>query len=331
MVGVMIVPTGLGCSIGGHAGDATPAARLIASVCDQLIVNPNVVNASDLCEMSPNMVYVDGLMIDRFLSGIIDLKQVYSNHIVVAVNPPISPVTRNAVAATRIALGADIEIIELETPLIMTAVFTTKGRATGKVSGVTELIDQISDYQQADALAIHTPIEIEKGVADLYFREGGINPWGGVEAIASRLIGKELKIPVAHAPIEMPEKIDPALTDLLYRLIDPRMAPEVISNCFLHCVLKGLHKAPVQRKKDDRMHCLTASDIDFLISPNGCWGLPHQACLDKGIEIIVVKDNRCKVFTSFDKPVTRASTYLEAAGIISARKAGVTLDSTRSR
>ena len=42
---IFIVPTGIGASIGGHAGDATPAARLIASTCNKLILHPNVVNA----------------------------------------------------------------------------------------------------------------------------------------------------------------------------------------------------------------------------------------------------------------------------------------------
>ena len=30
---VLVVPTGIGAEIGGHAGDATPVARLLASVC----------------------------------------------------------------------------------------------------------------------------------------------------------------------------------------------------------------------------------------------------------------------------------------------------------
>ena len=42
-IGVMLVPTGINCEIGGHAGDATPAARLLASVCDQLFIHPNIV------------------------------------------------------------------------------------------------------------------------------------------------------------------------------------------------------------------------------------------------------------------------------------------------
>ena len=48
---VLLVPTGIGAAIGGHAGDATPVARLLASVCDTLVTHPNVVNASDINEM----------------------------------------------------------------------------------------------------------------------------------------------------------------------------------------------------------------------------------------------------------------------------------------
>jgi len=38
---VFIVPTGIGAEIGGHAGDATPSAKLIASLCDRLFIHPN--------------------------------------------------------------------------------------------------------------------------------------------------------------------------------------------------------------------------------------------------------------------------------------------------
>ena len=55
-----IIPTGIGCEIGGHAGDATPALKLIASVCDKVVINTNVVNASDLNEMPSNALYCEG-------------------------------------------------------------------------------------------------------------------------------------------------------------------------------------------------------------------------------------------------------------------------------
>jgi len=56
----MLIPTGIGAAIGGHAGDATPVAQLLATVCDTLIVHPNVVNASDINEMPTNSLYVEG-------------------------------------------------------------------------------------------------------------------------------------------------------------------------------------------------------------------------------------------------------------------------------
>jgi hypothetical protein len=39
---VMIVPTGVGASIGGFAGDALPVARALSTVVDCLITHPNV-------------------------------------------------------------------------------------------------------------------------------------------------------------------------------------------------------------------------------------------------------------------------------------------------
>lgn len=48
---VMLVPTGIGADIGGHAGDATPTAALLANVCDSLITHPNVFNASDMIQI----------------------------------------------------------------------------------------------------------------------------------------------------------------------------------------------------------------------------------------------------------------------------------------
>jgi len=40
----LIVPTGIGASIGGYAGDALPVAHGLASVVDTLITHPNVMN-----------------------------------------------------------------------------------------------------------------------------------------------------------------------------------------------------------------------------------------------------------------------------------------------
>jgi len=38
---VLLVPTGIGAEIGGHAGDATPIANMLAQNCDKLITHPS--------------------------------------------------------------------------------------------------------------------------------------------------------------------------------------------------------------------------------------------------------------------------------------------------
>ena len=120
---VMIVPTGLGAEIGGHAGDANPAAKLLAACCDNLILHPNVVNASDINEIPENCLYVEGSMLDRFLRGENALRPVRQNKILLAVNSPVRNDTINSVSAARFTLGADIEIVELSHPLTMKAEF----------------------------------------------------------------------------------------------------------------------------------------------------------------------------------------------------------------
>ena len=41
---IFIVPTGIGCEVGGFAGDALPTAKLLASASGCLITHPNVMN-----------------------------------------------------------------------------------------------------------------------------------------------------------------------------------------------------------------------------------------------------------------------------------------------
>jgi len=314
---VMIIPTGIGCKIGGHAGDATPAAKLLGSCCDKLILHPNVVNASDINEMPPNSLYVEGSMLDRFLEGTIQLKEVRQNKILLAVNSPVRPETVNAVSAARATIGADIEIVELKTLLRMVGTFKD-GKATGDVYGWEELVEQVWQYE-FDALAIASVIEVADEVCLEYFKNGGVNPWGGIEAKASKLIASKLDMPVAHAPVEGSSK--ETQDEVFYSIANPAMAAEAISNCYLHCVLKGLHQAP-------RIGTgLSVNDIDAMVSPYGCWGRPHYACLEAGIPIVIVKENKCVLNQSPEGKVVMVENYLEAAGLIMSMRAGISKES----
>ncbi len=316
---VFIVPTGIGAAIGGDAGDATPAFKLIASISDIAITHPNVVNASDINEMPNNAWYVEGSILDRFLEGKIKLKKPHSNKILLAVNKPIRPETINAMNAARYTIGCDIEYIELETELRMIATMDSYG-ASGQVLGWKELVKQISKlhvrwggYYEFDALAIASIIEVPKEVALNYFKNGGINPWGGVEAIASKLIANAINKPVAHAPIET----DDLELKSFNKLVSPTIAAEVISQCYIHCVFKGLHKAP--RISDTG---LSVDDIDCLVSPLNCYGRPHKACEKAGIPIITVKENTTCLNVEPQKH-DWVDNYFEAAGYIQSLKEGI--------
>jgi hypothetical protein len=313
---VMIIPTGIGAEIGGHAGDGTAAARLLASVSDILIVHPNVVNASDINEMTSNMWYVEGSILDRFLSNEVNLKPVKVNKILVATNPPIDHNLVNSVSAARATLGLDASIVVLNTPLRMIASKANDGSATGEVIGWRELANQVSNYR-FDALAISSIIEVEKEVARDYMTNGGVNPWGGVEAKASKLIANVLGKPVAHAPIE--SEIFNDFKDI----VDPRLSAECVSVSYIHCVLKGLHKAPRIGGN------FSVDEVDCLVSPDNCYGFPHKACERRGIPVIVVRENKTCLSNKMPDDFIFVENYLEAAGVIVSMKEGIDLSSIR--
>lgn len=319
--GVLIIPTGLDCALGGDAG-FNPGVKLIAACCRRLVVNPNAVNASDVNEMPDNCLYVEGSHVDSLLAGRVALREVRQNRILMAVNPPISPYNVNSLNAGAWGIGADIELAELRTPLSMRAAVLPDGSAGGEFSGVDELVDQVRDAD-FDALAVQTPIDCDPTVADRYWREGGVNPWGRVEAMVSARIAQALGKPVAHAPCDAVG--GPALHREL--VVDRQMAPEVISSTYTFCILKGLHRAPRIVPPQCGSGIVSREDVSFLVTPHGCWGPPHAACAAAGIPIVVVRENTTCFSAAFEYPaggeLLFAENYLEAAGIVSAMSAGV--------
>jgi len=312
---VLIIPTGIGCEIGGHAGDAQPVAKLIGACCENLITHPNVVNASDINEMPENTWYVEGSCLDSFLKGEFYLKKVYQNKILVAVNKADWQ-SINAVNAARASIGCNAEIVELKTPLRLIA--TMKNEiATGEVKGWMELIEQVNEYD-FDALGIATPITISPKVLKNYFEYGGVNPVGGVEAIASKLIAKQLNKPVAHGPVDysLPK---------FKKIVEPRKSVEIITENFIHCLMKGLNRAPkIVFTKTNK--CLGVEDVDIMISPYRCWGTPHQICWDKNIPIIIVKENISVLHNNYpllNENLIFVDNYVEAAGYLMTMKAGI--------
>ncbi len=338
---VMIVPTGIGAEIGGHAGDATPAARLLASVCDTLVTHPNVVNASDLNELPANGLYVEGNTLTQLLMGTVGLQKVRANRILMVIDKHpdsrISDFSINAVSAARSTLGIDCQVIEMDSPILMRPDYSTSGTAVGRIEGIERLCEVLSAHRaEYDAIALTSIIDVSKELMMDYFQSSGdmVNPWGGVEAMLTHAITMLFGVPAAHSP--MLESTD--VLEMQLGIVDPRMSAEAISTSFLHCILKGLHQSP--RIITDGLlfthpSVITAADISCMVIPDGCVGLPTLAALEQGIPVIAVKENKSRMKNDLKALPFRpgklffAENYLEAVGIMVALKAGVSLTSVR--
>ncbi len=339
---VFIVPTGIGAEIGGHAGDATPVAKLIASVSNTLITHPNVVNASDINELPENGLYVEGSVISQLMMGTIGLQKVRSNRILLIADKHKDKIIDddivNTTSAARATLGLNCSfVIQLTQPINMYAEYSSSGRAVGRIEGIDRLIELILKYRKDfDALALSSTIRIPENSEKIYFESKGeiINPWGGVEAMLTHAISALFNIPSAHAPSV--SESDSYMKR--FGIVDPRMSAEVVSFCFLNCVLKGLHRSPkiiCDSSLFSNPNIIDSSDISCLVIPDNCIGLPTLAALEQGIPVIAVKENsNCMKNNLLKLPFSKdklfiVNNYVEAAGIISVLKSGVTLSSVR--
>lgn len=339
---VFLIPTGIGAEIGGHAGDANPVAKLFASVSDTLITHPNVVNASDINELPENGLYVEGSIISQLLMGTIGLQRVRCNRVLLIADKHSDEIIDNdvinAISAARSTIGLNCpKVVQLNPPTNVYAEYTKSGRAVGRIEGLKKLFDVIADnIDDIDALALSSTIKIPENAARDYFTSMGevVNPWGGVEAMLTHAISVCFNIPTAHAPALS----NSSLYMKHFGVVDPRMSAEVVSSCYIHCILKGLHRSPkiiINSKLFHDPGIISSSDISCLVIPENCIGLPTLAALEQGIPVIAVRENRnCmrndlkKLPFKIDK-LFIVDNYVEAAGVISVLKSGVTLSSVR--
>ena len=338
---VHLVPTGIGAEIGGHAGDASPTARLLASVCDTLITHPNVVNASDIIDIPDNALYVEGSVICRVLMGTVGLQPTRANRVLVLMDSHDEPLFNNAVvnsvSGARSSYGLRADVVELAPPMQMEWRAASSGRAAGRIELLAPLFQALHrNAERFGAVAITSVIDVPQNFHDDYFRlEGGmINPWGGVEALLTHAVSVLYDLPSAHSP--MFESLEIANSNP--GVVDPRMAAEAVSLTFLQCILKGLQRSPgIVTDQDLMTHesVLTVEDISCLVIPDGCIGLPTLAALEQGLPVVAVREN-CNVMRNTlqslpwrDGQFFLADNYWEAAGLLAALQAGIAPEAVR--
>ena len=338
---VLLIPTGVGAEIGGHAGDAGPVARLFAEVCDTVVLHPNVVNASDLNEMPPNALYVEGSVITRLLMGTAGLSPVRSNRILVIIDAHHDDLFVNAavntVSSARATYGLSAEVVCLDPPVELRARYAPSGRAAGSVEQLEGLCRVLDDRSgEYDAVALSSVINVPPDFHQGYFDEAGemLNPWGGVEAMLTHALSSMYDIPTAHSPMFESREIanmDPGI-------VEPRLAAEAVSETFIQCTLKGLRQSPrivTDHQAMGRPGVFTSEDVSCLVIPDGCLGLPTLAALEQGIPVIAVRENRNAMKNDLSLlPWSPGQfhvidNYWEAVGVLAALKAGIAVDSVR--
>ena len=327
---ILVIPTGIGCEIGGFAGDALPAAKLLASASRCLVTHPNVMNGGTLSEKNERIFYVEGYSLDRFARAEIGLKKVNQQKIGIIFDKNIENeilLRHLQVADASIAtLGIDIaSYVITDEPVGIVISNELSGLSSGYVRNPETLIKagKILINQGITAIAIVTrfPDEIDVENVNLYREGKGIDVIAGVEAVISHLISKYLKIPCAHAPALAP-------IDLKVNL-DPRAAAEEIGYTFLPSVLIGLSTAPdlIDLKDSNNKVTICPHDIDSIVVPSGALGGEAVlACMERDLNIIAVKNEGVLNVSDkwFDyKKLFKVDNYIEAAGLLIAIKEGI--------
>ncbi len=340
LIVAQVIPTGVGASIGGFVGDATPATNMIASIADTVISHPNVVNGVTLNLAKSNVLYVEGYSLDQFFMNKLALREVAGNRIGVILDcgskdKESYDLAINTMEAMRTVKGIDLmDYIMTDKPVGARAVKTKAGAFVGEIKDQNAFLKPAKKLLKmgADAIAVATKIIIDEKDLQLYFKGKSPNPYGGTEALISHTISKKLEVPSAHAPLLTMEEIK---HEMFSGVVDARAGAEAISPAYLGCVLQGLHKAPklIPKKKAEETD-FAVEDVDCVILPYSCMGgVPALAAQKLGIPIIAVKENKTVMRATPKKlgfkDVIVADNYLEVGGILSAMKDGVDYRSIR--
>ena len=331
---VFIIPTGIGASIGGFAGDASPAVKLISKVCP-VITNPKTVNAAVFSGIGENILYVEGYSINEFFKEKIALRTSKFNKIGIifdkAIPEHIFNIHINTINAMKSVYGIDIKhiIVTHEAAGVRFGI-TEGGFSTGCLENPDTIISAAVSLKNkgVDAIAVVCYFE---GSDDADYAGGkGADPVGGVEAVISHLISKELNMPAAHAP---------AFNEISFstKIVDKRAASEYITPTFLPCIILGLYNAPrVIDIKEKNPADITLRSINSLILPYNCLGnTAVLKALEKNIPVIAVEENKTVLNITpealgIEEKVIVVKNYIEAAGYLLALREGIPIDTLTS-
>ena len=333
----LIVPTGVGASIGGYAGDALPVARAIASCSDRLITHPNVLNGAQLYWFSPNTFYVEGYGLDKFAAKCWGLRPVHQNRVGLILDRAMESELRlrhiQAADASQATLGLNLtDYVVTDAPLEVELRTAASGASWGTIGNPGSLLraaEKLIRQARADAIAVvaRFPDDTDSTAVEDYRHGSGVDPLAGTEAVISHLIVRTFQIPCAHAPALMPLPVDPN--------VSPRAAAEELGYTFLPCVLVGLSRAPqfVVGRQNSQTQDIWAEQVDALVVPaTACGGSALLNFSQSHPQIIAIENNHTQMQVPPEPlgiQAIRVHSYLEALGVLVAHRAGINADALR--
>jgi Protein of unknown function (DUF3326) len=335
---VSLVPTGIGCAIGGYAGDAAPATALLAASADYVVTNPNAVNASNFIFSSPQVLYTEGYCLDLFLRGEANLYRPRANRVGLIVEQAEASALEdvfNIVNTVRAVHGIDIiDFVVTDGPVGTHCVRNSSGAYVGRLERPEVLLAAAGSLLDSGADAIAVTTQVRGLTTEDYtnhFLGAHPNPVGGAEAIISHLIARTYGVPSAHAPM-----VNFKAMQLASRVVDARGAGEFASTCGLACVLVGLRQAPqiLPGRRQRVLDTIGLSQVVALVAPaSALGGIPVLHAARRRIPIIAVRENDTILDVTADKlgleGVVGVANYPEAAGVVLAIRKAISLESLR--
>lgn len=297
-----VIPTGVGASIGGFAGDASFWAREFAKHFD-LIVNPNVVNAACFSGITENMFYTEGWALSEFFAGRLNLLPSKNNKIGVifdkSMPEDVLNIHINTLNAVKTVYGVDIIGYEITDEGCGVEFFITEnGVSSGELKNPSTLFEAGKKLVNRGAEAIAVVCLFPEPPEDNYSQGEGVDIVGGVEAVISHYLSRELFIPAAHSP---------AFADYQIKgeIVSEKASAEYITPTFLPCVLLGLQNAP----RFTSCGGIHISDIAALVMPCNSLGTSIIAdAIKAGTKVFAIREN--KTILNVDKYALNLQNYI---------------------
>jgi hypothetical protein len=335
---VSLVPTGIGCTFGGYAGDAAPVTALLGAAADLVVTNPNAVNASNFIFADDRVVYTEGYSLNLFATGVVPLYRPRSNRIGVIIERAVDEFLDevfNIVNAARAVYGLDIvDCLVTDEPVGTRCVRSESGAYGGRIEHPEVLLSAGQRLVDAGATALAVTTNVRGLPAADYSRHfvgTHPNPVGGAEAVVSHLLTRTLGVPSAHAPMINFKDVEPGTG-----VVDARAAAEFVSTSGLACVLIGLRRAPQLQPSARRgiSEPIVVADVVAVVAPATALGSgPVLSAVERGTTVIAVRENETILNVTAEVvglgSVIEVDSYLAASGLVLALRNWISIESLR--